>query len=54
MAIFVKLDDVLHDRRMTLSELAERFFRSSGGLDIAEGMEDFDGKELKKIGFIFR
>ena len=24
MAIFVKLDDVLHDRRMTLSELAER------------------------------
>ena len=24
MAILVKLDDVLHDRRMTLSELAER------------------------------
>ena len=24
MAIAVKLDDVLHDRRMTLSELAER------------------------------
>ena len=24
MAILVKLDDVLHDRRMTLTELAER------------------------------
>jgi len=24
MAIIVKLDDVLHDRRMTLSQLAER------------------------------
>ncbi|HUH49298.1 MAG TPA: GNAT family N-acetyltransferase [Mycoplana sp.] len=36
------------------SEMAERFFRSAGGLDIAEGMEDFGGKELKKIGFIFR
>jgi putative transcriptional regulator len=24
MAIIVKLDDVLHDRRMTLTELAER------------------------------
>ena len=24
MAILVKLDDLLHDRRMTLSELAER------------------------------
>jgi putative transcriptional regulator len=24
MAIIVKLDDLLHDRRMTLSELAER------------------------------
>ena len=24
MAILVKLDDVLHDRRMTLSQLAER------------------------------
>lgn len=24
MAIMVKLDDVLHDRRMTLTELAER------------------------------
>ncbi|MDF1633310.1 GNAT family N-acetyltransferase [Mycoplana sp. MJR14] len=36
------------------SEMAERFFRAAGGVDIAEGMEDFGEKELKKIGFIFR
>ena len=36
------------------SEIAERFFRSAGGVDIAEGMEDFGEAELKKIGFIFR
>lgn len=33
---------------------AERFFRSHGGRDLAEGMEDFGGKKLKKIGFIWR
>lgn len=36
------------------SEFADRFFRSAGGVDIAEGMENFGEKELKKIGFIFR
>ena len=36
------------------SDMAERFFRAAGGTDIAEGMEDFGEKELKKIGFIFR
>lgn len=36
------------------SEMAERFFRAAGGVDIAEGMEDFGEKELKKVGFIFR
>lgn len=33
------------------SENASRFFRAQGGRDVAEGMEDFDGIELKKIGF---
>ena len=36
------------------SELAERFFHSAGGVDIAEGVESFGDKDLKKIGFIFR
>ena len=36
------------------SDMAERFFRAAGGVDIAEGMEDFGEKELKKVGFIFR
>ncbi|SOC43363.1 ribosomal protein S18 acetylase RimI-like enzyme [Rhizobium subbaraonis] len=36
------------------SQLASSFFRSAGGVDIAEGMENFAEKELKKIGFIFR
>lgn len=36
------------------SEQAGRFFRAAGGLDIAEGMEDFDGRELKKIGFVWK
>ena len=35
------------------SEMADRFFRSSGGLDVAEGMENFGEKELKKIGFVW-
>lgn len=35
------------------SEHAERFFRSHGGTDIAEGMEDFGEQSLKKIGFVW-
>lgn len=33
------------------SDHANRFFRRSGGQDIAEGVEDFDGQPFKKIGF---
>ena len=35
------------------SEHAERFFRNHGGMDIAEGMEDFGDQSLKKIGFVW-
>ena len=35
------------------SDVANRFFRSHGGRDIAEGMEDFDGKSLRKVGFVW-
>ena len=35
------------------SEHAHNFFRSAGGRDIAEGMENFGEKELKKIGFVW-
>ena len=34
MAIAVKLDDVLHDRRMTLTELAERVGMTLANLSI--------------------
>ena len=34
MAIAVKLDDLLHDRRMTLTELAERIGISLANLSI--------------------
>ena len=34
MAIVVKLDDVLHDRRMTLTELAERIDLTLANLSI--------------------
>jgi putative transcriptional regulator len=34
MAIVVKLDDVLHDRRMTLTELAERLGMTLANLSI--------------------
>ena len=34
MAIAVKLDDLLHDRRMTLTELAERIDLSLANLSI--------------------
>ncbi len=36
------------------SDVASRFFRSHGGKDIAEGMEDFADKQLRKIGFAWR
>jgi GNAT superfamily N-acetyltransferase len=29
------------------------FFRASGGMDIAEGMEDFGEISLKKLGFVW-
>ncbi len=29
------------------------FFHSAGGRDIAEGMEDFGEKHLKKVGFVW-
>ncbi|MCP8895940.1 GNAT family N-acetyltransferase [Shinella daejeonensis] len=35
-------------------EQAQAFFRAAGGDDIAEGMEDFGEKELKKIGFVWK
>jgi GNAT superfamily N-acetyltransferase len=35
------------------SEHAVRFLRRHGGADLAEGIEDFDGKSLKKIGFVW-
>ncbi|MBP1852274.1 GNAT family N-acetyltransferase [Rhizobium halophytocola] len=36
------------------SENATRFFRSNGGVDAVEGIEDFDHVRLKKLGFIFK
>ncbi len=35
------------------SEHASRFFRRHGGLDMVEGMEDFGGTDLRKIGFVW-
>ncbi|QTK80364.1 GNAT family N-acetyltransferase [Agrobacterium tumefaciens] len=35
------------------SDVANRFFRSHGGRDVAEGMEDFGGKSLRKVGFVW-
>ncbi|MDH6267597.1 GNAT superfamily N-acetyltransferase [Rhizobium sp. SG_E_25_P2] len=35
------------------SEHAVTFFRASGGLDVAEGMEDFGDAALRKLGFIW-
>jgi ribosomal protein S18 acetylase RimI-like enzyme len=35
------------------SENAATFFRAAGGIDIAEGIEDFDGTGLKKLGFVW-
>ena len=36
------------------SDVTSRFFRSHGGVDIAEGVEDFAGRQLRKIGFAWR
>jgi GNAT superfamily N-acetyltransferase len=36
------------------SEHAASFFGRNGGLDIAEGMEDFAGTQLRKVGFVWR
>ncbi len=33
---------------------ASRFFQSQGGVDIAEGMEDFADRKLRKIGFAWK
>lgn len=35
------------------SDHADRFFRSNGGVDIAEGMEAFGETSLKKIGYVW-
>ncbi|SMC76877.1 GNAT family N-acetyltransferase [Rhizobium sp. RU36D] len=35
------------------SEHAAQFFRSNGGIDAVEGMEDFGDVKLKKLGFIW-
>ncbi|TCP87850.1 ribosomal protein S18 acetylase RimI-like enzyme [Rhizobium sp. PP-CC-2G-626] len=35
------------------SAQADRFFRNAGGRDACEGMEDFGGKSLKKIGYLW-
>lgn len=32
---------------------AEQFFRTNGGIDAVEGMEDFGDVQLKKLGFIW-
>lgn len=36
------------------SQNAATFFRAAGGMDIAEGMEDFGDVSLKKIGFVWK
>ncbi|MBX9457045.1 MAG: GNAT family N-acetyltransferase [Rhizobium sp.] len=36
------------------NENAITFYRAMGGMDVAEGMEEFDGRSLKKLGFVWR
>lgn len=36
------------------SDHAASFFRRHGGRDLAEGTEDFDGTQLRKVGFTWR
>jgi GNAT superfamily N-acetyltransferase len=33
---------------------AVTFFRATGGMDVAEGMEDFGDVSLRKLGFVWR
>ena len=33
---------------------AVTFYRAMGGMDVAEGMEEFGNKSLKKLGFVWR
>lgn len=35
------------------SEQADRFFRTHGGIDVAEGMENFGDHALKKVGYVW-
>jgi GNAT superfamily N-acetyltransferase len=35
------------------SEQAMTFFRATGGMDVAEGMEEFGPASLKKLGFVW-
>ena len=43
----------VHNPSLEDSEHANRFFRRHEGRDVAEGMEDFGGTQLKKIGFVW-
>jgi GNAT superfamily N-acetyltransferase len=36
------------------SDIVTRFFRSRGGRDVAEGMEDFAGTKLRKVAFAWK
>jgi GNAT superfamily N-acetyltransferase len=36
------------------SDIATGFFRSQGGRDVAEGMENFAGTQLRKLGFAWK
>ena len=36
------------------NEHAVTFYRAMGGMDVAEGMEDFGETSLKKLGFVWR
>jgi GNAT superfamily N-acetyltransferase len=36
------------------SDHAVTFFRATGGMDVAEGLEDFDGVGLRKLGFVWQ
>ncbi|MFS8045321.1 N-acetyltransferase family protein [Rhizobium sp. BR 314] len=35
------------------NENADRFYRGQGGVDFCEGIETFDHRQLKKIGFVW-
>ena len=42
-------EKTMDDARHALNQ----FFQGAGGTDIAEGMEDFGDKHLKKVGFVW-